>query len=119
MRRFTSYGPVDCQEHFCVRRKELVRNCAGRIVGNPEKGGHYFTIWAPRQTGKTWIMRQVKKKIEAVYGDRFIIGCMSMQGVILDDAAPGDELLAWMPRLFRDAFGKKPPVPENWGQWSD
>jgi hypothetical protein len=25
----------------------------------PLKGGHYFTVWAPRQTGKTWLMQQI------------------------------------------------------------
>ncbi len=58
MRYFHSYGPVDCEEHFCVARTSLVQQCADQLVGNPEKGGRYFTIWAPRQCGKTWLMRQ-------------------------------------------------------------
>lgn len=53
MRRFYSYGPVDCEEHFCVLRQALVDRCLALLVHNPEKGGSYFTIWAPRQTGKT------------------------------------------------------------------
>jgi hypothetical protein len=31
---------------------------------NPNKGGHYITVWAPRQTGKTWIMREVVLTLE-------------------------------------------------------
>jgi predicted AAA+ superfamily ATPase len=31
-----------------------------QLLGDdPNKGGHYITIWAPRQTGKTWIMQEV------------------------------------------------------------
>ncbi len=32
MRRFHSYGPVDCQEHFCVERKELVERCINQLL---------------------------------------------------------------------------------------
>ncbi len=71
MREFHSYGPVDCEEHFCVSREELVDQCARQLIGKPAKGGHYFTIWAPRQAGKTWLSRQVKSEIEARAGDRF------------------------------------------------
>jgi predicted AAA+ superfamily ATPase len=83
MRRFFSYGPVDCEEHFCVPRKELKEKCIKQLVGKPGKGGHYFTVWAPRQTGKTWLMKQVKKEIEKRYGDKFICGFMSMQGIVM------------------------------------
>ena len=81
MRRFHSYGPVDCEEHFCVPRQALIEQCFTQIMGNPDKGGHYFTIWAPRQTGKTWLMHQVKDAIRQRYGDRFAVATMSMQGV--------------------------------------
>jgi len=47
MRIFNSYGPVDPAEHYCVERKKLVDQCAKQLVGNIEKGGHYFTIWGP------------------------------------------------------------------------
>jgi hypothetical protein len=73
MRRFHSYGPVDAELHFCVPRTELVEQCVDTIIGDPDKGGHYFTIWAPRQTGKTWLMRQAKQEIVRRYGDRFTV----------------------------------------------
>ncbi|MCP4349120.1 MAG: hypothetical protein GY795_26870, partial [Desulfobacterales bacterium] len=57
MRHFHSYGPVDCRLHFCVERRELIEKCTEQLVGIPEEGGHYFTMWGPRQTGKTWLMR--------------------------------------------------------------
>ncbi len=62
MRKFFSYGPVDCELHFCVPRKELIEKCMNQLIGENKKFGHYFTLWAPRQTGKTWLMIQVKKR---------------------------------------------------------
>ena len=76
MRRFHSYGPVDCEEHFCVPRRELVQECLDQLIGHPDKGGHYFTIWAPRQTGKTWLIRQVQDKIATDYEAKFLVGAM-------------------------------------------
>lgn len=73
MRRFHSYGPVDCEEHFCVPRRALIEQCLAQLLDNPEKGGHYFTIWAPRQSGKTWLMRQVKQEIAQRYGEQFTV----------------------------------------------
>jgi len=60
MRKFSSYGPVDKDMNFYVPRTERVDNACHQLVGeNPEKGGHYITIWAPRQCGKSWVMREV------------------------------------------------------------
>ena len=73
MRKFFSYGPVNCKVHFCVPRKEFIERAVIQLVGEEyEEGGHYFTVWAPRQTGKTWLMREVKKEIEKKYSDKFI-----------------------------------------------
>ena len=119
MRRFHSYGPVNSQLHFCVERNELVNQCMNQLVGEPEEGGHYFTIWAPRQTGKTWLMRQVKRRIEETYKDRFILGAMSMQGVVLEDEEPENAFLKWTPLLVRDTFGLKIDTPRDWKEWID
>ncbi|QTA82408.1 AAA ATPase-like domain-containing protein [Desulfonema limicola] len=118
MRRFHSYGPVDCEEHFCIQRKELIDRCFKQLIGNPEKGGHYFTIWSPRQCGKTWLMRQVKKEIEKQYPEKFIIGMMSMQGVILEDRDSENEILSWFPGLFRDSVKIQPDPPGDWKAWT-
>ena len=60
MRRFSSYGPVDTDLHYYAPRTELVdRACASLLGEDPSKGGHYITVWAPRQRGKTWVMQQV------------------------------------------------------------
>jgi hypothetical protein len=60
MRRFNSYGPIDTDIHYYAPRKELIETAYTHLVGeNPTKGGHYITVWAPRQTGKTWVMREI------------------------------------------------------------
>lgn len=65
MRRFSSYGPVNPAIHFYTPRKELVERAYTQLVGeNPEYGGHYFTVWAPRQTGKTWILQQALFRLQ-------------------------------------------------------
>jgi len=73
MRRFHSYGPVSSKRHFCVARNNLIKQCTEQLVGDPQEGGHYFTIWAPRQNGKTWLMRQVMSEIQQNYGDQFAV----------------------------------------------
>lgn len=78
MRYFNSYGPVDAEQHFCVPRYKLVDQCIGHLIGHPEKGGNYFTIWAARQTGKTWLMQQAMHEIPQRYGDTFAIHSFSL-----------------------------------------
>jgi len=80
MRKFNSYGPIDKRYHYFVDRKKLIENCTEQLVGIPEKGGHYFTVWAPRQTGKTWIIQQSVHQIKKIYNDTFVVGLISMQG---------------------------------------
>ncbi len=116
MRRFSSYGPVDPTEHFCVERRELVERCVEELIGNPNHGGHYFTLWAPRQTGKTWIMRRAAEEIRARYGDRFVVGVMTMQGTLGGEATERTFLDA-VPDLFREAFSFEPRAPADWKEW--
>ena len=119
MRRFHSYGPVNEKSHFMVKREKLVKHCFESMIGTNEEGGHYFTIWAPRQTGKTWLLRQVQKKIEAKHGDQFIVASMSMQGVIPDDDGKVD-FPDFIPELIRDAFGiKMGNANPAWRDWKN
>ncbi len=111
MRRFHSYGPVDCRHHFCVPRTEMIQRCAAQLVGIPDEGGHYFTIWSPRQCGKTWLMRQAARKIAMDHPDRFTIGMMSMQGVDLKPDEPEDAFLQGLPLLFWETFKMELPGP--------
>ncbi len=114
MRTFHSYGPVDCRHHFCVSRTELVQRCVEQLVGIPDEGGHYFTIWSPRQCGKTWLMRQVARGIAQEHPNQFEIGMMSMQGVLFSDYPKVDEFLPRIPRLLEDGLRISVPPPSNW-----
>ncbi|MDZ7762189.1 MAG: ATP-binding protein [Desulfovermiculus sp.] len=115
MRRFHSYGPVDCEEHFCVPRTGLVQECLEQLIGHPDKGGHYFTIWAPRQTGKTWLMRQVQDRLSREYEDRFLVGSMSVQGVVIKQDDPPEAFLSRIPILMEEAFGFEGlSAPQKW-----
>jgi hypothetical protein len=65
MRKFSSYGPPNTKIHYYVPREELISQVLSQLKGDEsDDGGHYITVWAPRQTGKTWIMQQVCSKIE-------------------------------------------------------
>jgi hypothetical protein len=60
MRKFSSYGPPNNKLHYYAPRKALLANVLTQLKSDePDEGGHYITVWAPRQTGKTWIMREV------------------------------------------------------------
>ena len=60
MRRFSSYGPINKDIHYYAPRKELIAGTLNQLVGeNSSEGGHYITVWAPRQTGKTWVMQEI------------------------------------------------------------
>ncbi len=117
MRTFHSYGPVDCRHHFCVARTELVQRCAEQLVGIPDEGGHYFTIWSPRQCGKTWLMRRAAEKVETVYPNRFTIGMMSMQGIIMEKGDGDAVLFLQLARTIREAFKIETLPPRTWDDW--
>ena len=110
---------MDCEEHFCVPRTELVDGCVRQLVDKPEKGGHFFTIWAPRQTGKTWLMRQARDEIARRYPDRFLLGTLSMQGLIMEADAPDEVFFVFLPRLFRAGLSMEVPPPNSWNRWAD
>ncbi len=60
MRRFVSYGPLDPDEHYYTPREKLIQKTYTQLMGeNPDKSGHYITVWAPRQCGKSWVLLQV------------------------------------------------------------
>jgi hypothetical protein len=59
VRRFFSYGPINTELHYYTPREELIRETIGLMGVNPPETGQYITVWAPRQTGKTWLMGQI------------------------------------------------------------
>ncbi len=65
MRKFSSYGPIDSDLHYHVPRQQLIEGTIQQLKGdNPDKGGHFITVWASRQTGKTSIMQQVFSRLK-------------------------------------------------------
>jgi len=64
MRKFSSYGTVDTDLHYYVPREALIEQAYTQLVGeNPNKGGHYMTVWAPRQRGKSWVMQKTLQQL--------------------------------------------------------
>ena len=59
MRKFNTSGPNIISKHYTIERTELI-NKGIELV----KDERYFTIWAPRQTGKSTYFRQLAEKLE-------------------------------------------------------
>jgi len=77
-RKFSSYGPVDKSIEYYAPREELVQKAIMQLRGeNPEKGGHYFTVWAPRQAGKSWSLREALWQLQQ--DDRFYTVKVNLQ----------------------------------------
>ncbi len=55
MRYFNTLGPVNQNEHYVVSRSKLITNLVTQI-----ERGKYFTIFAPRQMGKTTLLRDLR-----------------------------------------------------------
>ena len=65
MRQFSSYGPVNTKLHYYVPREALIEEAYTQLMGeNPDEGGHYITVWAPRQRGKSWVMQQTLYRLQ-------------------------------------------------------
>lgn len=80
MRKFTSYGSPNPKLHYVAPRQALLDSAYHQLIGqNPEDSGHYITVWAPRQTGKTWALLEVTKRIRQ--RDDFQVGIITMQSV--------------------------------------
>ncbi|MCP4400458.1 MAG: hypothetical protein GY801_24535, partial [bacterium] len=64
MRKFSSYGQLNTKQHYYAPRTALIENAYTQLIGEtPEEGGHYITVWAPRQTGKSSVMLEVTKTL--------------------------------------------------------
>ena len=64
MRKFSSYGQIHTELHYYAPRTSLIEMAYTQLLGeHPEEGGHYITVWAPRQTGKSTILLEAAKKL--------------------------------------------------------
>ena len=66
MRTFSTYGPVNPQDHYVVSRTAELADFIKRV-----KLGRYIVIFAPRQTGKTtffqWALDALAADTEEIY----------------------------------------------------
>ncbi len=58
MRYFNTHGPVNAQEHYVVPRRALVEQLTAQI-----EEGKFFTIYAPRQMGKTTLLNNLETEL--------------------------------------------------------
>lgn len=80
MRRFSSYGPVNPKTHYYAPRKDLIEATCNRLfVEESGETGHFITVWAPRQCGKTWLMQQVLGKLRM--DDRFDVVKINLESL--------------------------------------
>ncbi|MCI0693350.1 AAA-like domain-containing protein [candidate division KSB1 bacterium] len=64
MREFNTSGPNNPDIHFTVMREALLQKALEQITRPADpKGGRYFTLYAPRQTGKTTFVEQLMKRL--------------------------------------------------------
>ena len=78
MRTFSSYGPISTRVNYYAPREKLIKEAYLQLVGEiPEEGGHYITVWAPRQTGKTWVMIEILNKLRN--DPRFYVAKIDLQ----------------------------------------
>jgi len=116
MRKFSSYGPINTKLHYFASRKELIAQAYTQVAGeDPKEGGHYITVWAPRQRGKTWIMQQVVQQIKA--SGEFEVAILTMQSAKSETTAEG--VLEILVKHLRNWFGRDFPDIKSWDELSD
>lgn len=111
MRTFNSYGPVNTKQHYYAPRLELIELAYRQLLGEtPEEGGHYITVWAPRQTGKTWIMQEVLARFKTL--DQFELAILTMQSAKAATKAIG--IFQILAKQLSDWFQRPFPVVSEW-----
>ena len=113
IRSFSSYGPIDVEENYYAPRKELINKTYNNLIGkNPKKGGNYITVWAPRQTGKTWALHKAYKHIRE--DDVFDVNIISMG--FLKSAKTEESVITGFIDLVNRFLNLNWPIVNNWGE---
>ncbi len=106
MRKFSSYGPVNTKLHYYVPRKELINSAYTQLVGEvTDEGGHYITVWAPRQAGKTWVMQHVLWRLQK--DERFDVLKVNLEHLKMNKDA--DAVLRSVTRAITKGLKKEIP----------
>ncbi len=61
MRKFNTSGPNIPEKHYTIQRTDLIEKGIELV-----KDERYFTIWAPRQTGKSTYFRQLASELNSL-----------------------------------------------------
>ncbi|MCI0698011.1 AAA-like domain-containing protein [candidate division KSB1 bacterium] len=76
MREFNVEGPCYPDLHYMVRREALIQRGIEKV-----KKGKYFTIFAPRQAGKTTYFLELLREIERTEGSSFLPVWITIEGL--------------------------------------
>ncbi|MEE4358011.1 MAG: AAA-like domain-containing protein [Desulfococcaceae bacterium] len=115
MRKFSSYGPVDPELHYHAPRTEMIDSAYHQLVGEaPEKGGHYITVWAPRQTGKSWLMLEVVKRLKKT--EEFDVAIISVESAKYEKSE--ETVLEIFSRELSETLEKDFPKIDSWKDFS-
>jgi hypothetical protein len=115
MRKFSSYGQLDPDQHYYAPREALIAKAYTYLLGEiPEKGGHYITVWAPRQTGKSWVMLQVAKQLNAL--QEFDVAILTMESAKQESS--GEAVLDIFCQELRRWFRRDLPTITSWTEFS-
>jgi hypothetical protein len=116
MRKFSSYGPVNNKLHYYAKRKELIESAYIQLMGeNPDEGGHYITVWAPRQCGKTWTMQQILFRLQE--DPRFDVLKINLE-ILKDKKEPG-AILNSLARFIGEGLNKSFPGIDEQEKFQD
>jgi len=115
MKKFSSYGPVNEKIHYHAPRTELINQTYEQLIGDSLEIGHYITIWAPRQTGKTWLMLNVINKIKKE--NKFETGIITLQSAKNETTDKG--ILEIFIKNMNEWFKKDFPLIDSWKNLSD
>jgi AAA-like domain len=110
MRKFSSYGPIKVDLHYHAPRTALIDQIYAQLLGeNPDEDGHYITIWAPRQTGKSWVTNQALHRLKEMQ-PAFDVVKLSLQD--LQDA-PFEKAIDGLIQKLSFALERELPSPDS------
>ncbi len=116
IRKFSSYGQIDTELHYYAPRTALIDTAYTQLLGeNFEKGGHYITVWAPRQTGKSTVMLETVKRLRKLEIADVII--MTMQSAKSIHTA--EEMLQHFVKELQYRLEDKLPFIHSWNAFPD
>ena len=95
-RYFNTSGPNRVDKHYTLERKYLIERGRGLV-----KDDRYFTIWAPRQTGKSTYFRMLAKDLETIGYQVLHINVENFKNITEND------LLAFLADEFKEKLNEQ------------